>query len=356
MLLIIDDDPDSVAIIRAIVPSAWTVLSAANGLSGLDLVRRCQVERTTIDLIILDIQLPGLDGYDTGARLRELVPATPILPYSGVSLADHPLLSAYATELGCAPLLSKSCRPETLLEHIQEALEHHPSSQQSGLLMRLQLKAAEAERASREEHAPRVLVYAPDPLVRRGLLQLVEQADLFVVGSATSRAEAQRLVASNVTQAIVAAAADSAASLAIAQQVQLPVVLISPTAAVASALATLVGEGCSVLATTPDAAVQLGAAVATAVTGQLVDAPNSRRMVQNFRHTATQIAIDQVPLTRRERELLAIDGPGSSVEELAAVLKVAPRTIREYRWRIRRKLADAQERIHISSIGHSETD
>ena len=65
-VLVVDDNPDVVEITRdELLASGYEVITASNGLEGLR-----KAEREHPDLVILDIMLPGLDGYEVCHRLR----------------------------------------------------------------------------------------------------------------------------------------------------------------------------------------------------------------------------------------------------------------------------------------------
>ncbi len=66
-LLVVDDDPVVVDIVRQELESeGWTVRSAANGEEALD-----QVERERPDVLLLDLLMPRMDGFETLRRLRQ---------------------------------------------------------------------------------------------------------------------------------------------------------------------------------------------------------------------------------------------------------------------------------------------
>ncbi len=71
-ILVVDDDPTYVQLVRAnLQVSGYQVLTAADGLSALDIV-----EKKKPDLVILDVMMPRLNGIETCRRIREfsLVP------------------------------------------------------------------------------------------------------------------------------------------------------------------------------------------------------------------------------------------------------------------------------------------
>lgn len=68
-ILIVDDDPDIRSVVRFLLEArGFTVLEARDGLEALETVA---AERD-IDLIILDIMMPGLDGYQVCENLRSI--------------------------------------------------------------------------------------------------------------------------------------------------------------------------------------------------------------------------------------------------------------------------------------------
>lgn len=65
-ILYIEDNPESRALVRSVLESrGFDVLEASDGMAGIDLAIASHP-----DLILCDIQLPGIDGYETATRLR----------------------------------------------------------------------------------------------------------------------------------------------------------------------------------------------------------------------------------------------------------------------------------------------
>ena len=74
-ILIVDDDPDIIESVRyALENNAYQVLVARDGNQGL-----AMAEREDPDLIILDVMLPELDGFEVCRTLRARGDLTPIL-------------------------------------------------------------------------------------------------------------------------------------------------------------------------------------------------------------------------------------------------------------------------------------
>jgi CheY-like chemotaxis protein len=85
-VLIVDDDPDGAFLLeQVLLKSGFHVRIAGNGLEGLSLARQ-----GGIALVLLDVMLPGLDGFEVCHRLREdpATAKTPIVMISAKSRAE----------------------------------------------------------------------------------------------------------------------------------------------------------------------------------------------------------------------------------------------------------------------------
>ena len=74
-ILVADDDKHTRMLLRAVLENAnYTVSTAANGAEALELL-----DREHIDLVVLDIMMPQMDGYEFTRLVRETDNALPIL-------------------------------------------------------------------------------------------------------------------------------------------------------------------------------------------------------------------------------------------------------------------------------------
>src|SRR5262249_32258572 len=93
-------------------------LSAANGLEALNIL-----DRAHVDLVLMDISMPGLDGYQTVERMRKRPEhaTTPVVAVSGLTASDErgPALRAGFTEY-----LSKPFRPKEVAQLIDRLLSN----------------------------------------------------------------------------------------------------------------------------------------------------------------------------------------------------------------------------------------
>ena len=111
-VLVVDDDPKIRKIVATMLESAGhEVLLAADGGAALE---RYEQEHARISCVLLDLSMPGLDGRETLARLRELDPAVKVILTSGYSGLDE------ASELEVDARINKPFRMKQLLRTIAE--------------------------------------------------------------------------------------------------------------------------------------------------------------------------------------------------------------------------------------------
>jgi two-component system, NarL family, nitrate/nitrite response regulator NarL len=117
-LLIVDDHPvvreGLAALLRQLGPDV-TVLLAESGSHGLDLTN----EHPDLDLVILDLAMPGSDGF---AMLHEFGRLQPQLPVVVVSSSEDPRDVRRALASGALGYIPKSAPPRTILAAVQFVL------------------------------------------------------------------------------------------------------------------------------------------------------------------------------------------------------------------------------------------
>jgi CheY-like chemotaxis protein len=116
-VLIIDDDNTFLLAIGVRLKSlGYTVCAAKDAATAISVVRK-----TNPDVIVLDVSLPGGDGFLVAERLKNLVAAaaTPII---FVTASVKPGLRERASKLGAAAFLAKPFDALVLAEAIESAL------------------------------------------------------------------------------------------------------------------------------------------------------------------------------------------------------------------------------------------
>ena len=116
-ILVIEDHEDNRQIMNVTLSAAgFEVIEAVTGDEGV-----VMAESERPDLILMDIQLPGLDGYEA-TRLIKAKPALrhiPIIAVTSFALSGD---EAKAKEAGCSAYLAKPFRPRELLATVREFL------------------------------------------------------------------------------------------------------------------------------------------------------------------------------------------------------------------------------------------
>jgi two-component system, cell cycle response regulator DivK len=116
-ILVIEDQEDNRRILRYLLNSAkYEVIEAVTGEDGVSLA-----EREHPDLILMDIQLPGLDGYEATRRIKgnPALRHIPIIVVTSYALSGDDV-KAFAA--GCDAYVTKPFSPRQLLATIRERL------------------------------------------------------------------------------------------------------------------------------------------------------------------------------------------------------------------------------------------
>ena len=116
-LLVIEDEPQVRTLVGAMLEAAgYHVLTAASGAEGL-----CLLNDQAIDLILVDIFMPGMDGLELIKRLRNTCPTSKIIAMSGGTTQWNYL--DVATHLGAHATLQKPFSRQELLDVVRARLE-----------------------------------------------------------------------------------------------------------------------------------------------------------------------------------------------------------------------------------------
>jgi CheY-like chemotaxis protein len=96
--------------------SQFNVVTASRGLEGLALAIARQP-----DVIVLDVKMPGLDGWETCTRIKSH-PVTANIPVILLTSSDDRDLSQHAIAVGAETVLRKPCPAERLIEQVQATI------------------------------------------------------------------------------------------------------------------------------------------------------------------------------------------------------------------------------------------
>ncbi|BAY43835.1 response regulator receiver sensor signal transduction histidine kinase [Scytonema sp. HK-05] len=115
-ILVVDDSPDNVFLIKTILEEeGYTVSTAENGASAL-----AQIETSACDLVLLDLMMPGIDGYEVTKRVRQNT-ALPFIPILLITAHDSPNV-AQGLDLGADDFIRKPVTVDELLARVRSLL------------------------------------------------------------------------------------------------------------------------------------------------------------------------------------------------------------------------------------------
>jgi CheY-like chemotaxis protein len=116
-VLIVDDYPDAIEVWELYLSSeGFEVLTAANGNVALD---TALAEKP--DLVVMDLELPGLSGYEVARRLRA-AGRTRDIPLIAATGCSHDAQLAEARAVGFDAILVKPCDPGELVDEIRRLI------------------------------------------------------------------------------------------------------------------------------------------------------------------------------------------------------------------------------------------
>jgi PAS domain S-box-containing protein len=116
-VLVIEDDPSSYEYLFEVLSSiGCCVLQAKTGKEALEIFSQHQ----PVDLILLDIQLPGLDGYEIARKIRSLNKHIPIIAQTAHAFSEN---KRKCIEAGCNHYLTKPIPYDILLHALKEYLD-----------------------------------------------------------------------------------------------------------------------------------------------------------------------------------------------------------------------------------------
>ena len=119
ILLVDDEDFIRDLVVQVLTESGYTVLTAGDGDSGLELYRQ---QRDQIDLVLLDLIMPGMGGSKCLEELLQVDPQVRVLIASGYAV-DGPTIEAI--KAGARGHIGKPYDLEEMLRVIREVLDNN---------------------------------------------------------------------------------------------------------------------------------------------------------------------------------------------------------------------------------------
>jgi CheY-like chemotaxis protein len=119
VILVADDDPKwRRVIVKGLGPAGHDLLEASNGFETLKLVALHKPP-----LVITDIFMPDMDGFEAILAIRRTVPATKIVAMSGTGIGPRGYYLEAAKQLGADEMLQKPFEMANLRAIVEQLLE-----------------------------------------------------------------------------------------------------------------------------------------------------------------------------------------------------------------------------------------
>jgi pilus assembly protein CpaE len=124
-ILVVDDDIDSLKLIGLMLQKRGYEISAAN--SGAQALQKAAAEQP--DLVILDVMMPDMDGYEVCRRLRTdpVTEATPVIMFTAKTLVDDKVAGF---EAGADDYITKPTHPAELISRVKALLSRRTTRQE----------------------------------------------------------------------------------------------------------------------------------------------------------------------------------------------------------------------------------
>jgi CheY-like chemotaxis protein len=119
-IMFVDDEPNTVNIMKMLFEidrPEWTFHGVYDGESALEVARK-----TSIDFVLLDISMPGMDGIEVCRRLRQM-PNTAQTPIVMLTALDTPQRREQSKSAGATNFWVKPFKPSNIVKDIAQIIE-----------------------------------------------------------------------------------------------------------------------------------------------------------------------------------------------------------------------------------------
>jgi putative two-component system response regulator len=123
IVLLVDDDTTHLIMAKGMLENDYEIIIAESGQEALNLFYQGLIP----NIIMLDLIMPGMDGWDTFERIKQIgkLHNVPIAIYSS---SDDPDDITRAKEIGAVDFIKKPCDPDELLTKLRTILEKYSAS------------------------------------------------------------------------------------------------------------------------------------------------------------------------------------------------------------------------------------
>ena len=119
IVLIVDDEPTTILTLPEILRREYIVFIATNGKDALEIAGK---EKNLPDIILLDVMMPGMSGYEVCKQLKNN-PKTKNIPVIFVTVLDEPKLEEHGLVMGAVDYISKPFNLDIVMARVKTHLE-----------------------------------------------------------------------------------------------------------------------------------------------------------------------------------------------------------------------------------------
>jgi len=126
-ILIVDDEPNYLIVLSELLKEeGFEVFTAPGGTQGLEIIRDAD-----LDLVITDMQMPGMDGLEFLQAIKEIYPQLPVIMITAYAEIEK---AVSAMQAGAFNYLAKPFSNDELLVNINKAIDHYSLVRENVLL------------------------------------------------------------------------------------------------------------------------------------------------------------------------------------------------------------------------------
>jgi DNA-binding NarL/FixJ family response regulator/DNA-binding CsgD family transcriptional regulator len=222
IVVMVDDDLSEHARVRALLPGDVTLISAYSAVQGIDRCHRLVAEQPGATVVLLlDYKLPDMDGALLAAKLREILPAAPLVALSSIS--DIAPLMAIS---GATSTLTKRLSDDALRTQLLAVLARPEAAPPDPVLAPYLAGHATTLAAFRAQRVSVAVLASSRPLLHL-LTDAAQQAGI-AVGAQSTRAQALDAMLSGMpVRALIADGPAWSRARALAETHQVPLLVVA---------------------------------------------------------------------------------------------------------------------------------
>ena len=187
-ILVVDDTPENIDVLVAILSSEYRVRAAISGEQAIKIARSAKAP----DLILLDIMMPGIDGFEVCKRLKE-DPTTSHIPIIFVTAKITTADETRGFDLGAVDYITKPISPPVVLARVRTHLALYDQNRELDRQVRQQTKTIHDTRLKIIQRLGRAAEFKDD-ITGMHVIRMSHYAQILGRAAGMSEAKAELLM------------------------------------------------------------------------------------------------------------------------------------------------------------------